>query len=142
MAKIQAIENRLMNWVRWKLRAGGTLRYAAVNYDAIGSGSGYREAVIPVDDCEACETDAAVRLLPGHLRATLDEHYMGEHIDIPSQAAKLKCAVSTVHARIDDAHRRLSIHFQAKADAARAERDRVAAISGHPVLRKKEFYEL
>ena len=143
MAKIEAIERRLENWARWKMRAGGHLNYAGVNWETLGDGrSGYREAVIPIDDCEAADTDAAIQLLPRHLQDTLTEHYTGEHADIPSQAKKLGCAVSTVHARIEDAHRRLSQHFHERAEAARREQERIAAIGGRPIKRKKEFYEL
>jgi hypothetical protein len=142
MAKIDSIEARLLNWARWKMRAGGTLNYAGVRYDSVGSSSGYREAVIPVVDCEADETDAAIRQLPVHLRDTLAAHYTGAFVDVPSQARVLGCSVSTVHARINDAHQRLFQHFEAKRQAARAEAERLAALSGHPVVRRKEFYEL
>lgn len=143
MAKIEAIERRLENWARWKMRAGGHLNYAGVNWETLGEGrSGYREAVIPIDDCEAADTDAAIHQLPKHLQETLGVHYTGEHTDIPSQAQRLGCAVSTVHARIDDAHRRLSQHFHEKAEAARREQERIAVASGRPINRKKEFYEL
>lgn len=142
MAKIDYIEFRLLNWARWKMHAGGKLNYAGVNWESVGSSSGYREAVIPIDDCDASVTDVAVQQLPPHLQDTLAQHYTGEHTDVPSQARALGCAVSTVHSRIEDAHRRLSQYFYAKSEAQRTEQERIAAASGRPIARKKEFYEL
>jgi hypothetical protein len=142
MAKIDYIEFRLLNWARWKMRAGGRLNYAGINWESAGTSSGYREAVIPIDDCDASVTNDAVLQLPKHLQETLLEHYTGEHTDVPTQARKLGCGVSTVHARIEDAHHRLSAYFYAKAEAGRVEQERIAAASGRPIARKKEFYEL
>jgi hypothetical protein len=139
MAKIDSIEHRLLNWARWKLRSGGTLNYAGVNYDSVGSSSGYREAVIPIVDCEADETEAAIQQLPVHLRDTLAAHYTGTHTDIPSQASSLGCSVSTVHARISDAHARLFAHFELKRQAGQAERERLADLMGRPIVRKTSW---
>ena len=61
MAKIEDIERRLMNWARWKMVAGsGGLGYARLQLEAEGSRDGYREAKVPVVDCEASETDELV----------------------------------------------------------------------------------
>lgn len=142
MAKIDIIELRLLNWARWKMRSGGMLNYAGIDYSSVGSSSGYREAVIPIDDCEANATDAAVCALPQHLRRTIEEHYTGAHEDIPSQALELKCAVSTVHARISEAHRRLFEHFDQRRRAAEAERARVEAVHGwSPRAKAKSIFE-
>jgi hypothetical protein len=142
MAKIDVIELRLLNWARWKMRSGGMLNYAGVNYQSVGSSSGYREAVIPIVDCEADETEAAIQQLDVRLRDTITVHYTGNFIDAAYQAKTLGCAVSTLHARISEAHRKLFDYFEARRKAGDAERERLASLLGHPVVRKKHFYEL
>lgn len=140
MAKIDYIEHRLLNWARWKMRQGGSLNYAGINWDFEGR-SGYREAVIPINDCEAADTDEAIHKLPQHLQETLVEHYTGETVDIPSQAERLGCGVSTVHARIDEAHQRLATYYRMRADADRTEQERIAVLIGRPKQRKKLWFE-
>jgi len=137
MAKSDYVEQRLLNWALWKMRPGGRLGHAAVNWSSLDTptGSGYREAAIPVSDCEAADTDAAIKQLPKHLQETVHEHYCGKHTDIPNQARLLGCSVSTVHARIDHAHRLLAAHFRDKRDQAQRERERVEALAGHPAQR-------
>lgn len=129
MAKIEAIENRLLNWARWKLACGGgSMGFSRPSMEA--SGGGYREASIPITDCEAAVTDAAVARLPLHLRETLGVHYLGEYQDSQRQAARLQCSTSTLWARLTDAHRRLQLDFAERHEAARAERERVERLSG------------
>lgn len=140
--KIDLIELRLLNWARWRSRSGGMLNYAGIDYGSVGSSSGYREAVIPIADCEADETEAAVQGLAVHLRDTVRVHYLGSYIDIGAQANVLQCAVSTVHARIAEAHRRLQDHFEAKRQAAEAERARVEALHGwRPRSKPKSVFD-
>lgn len=129
MAKIEAIENRLLNWARWKLAANnGSMGYARPSTGA--GGGGYREAAIPITDCDAADTDAAIALLPLHLRETLGVHYLGEHQDVQRQAARLQCSVPTLYARLTDAHRRLQLHFTERFEAMKAERHRVQRLTG------------
>lgn len=131
MAKIEAIENRLLNWARWKMAAGGGSMGYARTGAGDGGGGGYRESSIPITDCEAAVTDAAVARLPLHLRETVGVHYLGEYQDSQRQAARLQCSTSTLWARLTDAHRRLQLDFAERHEAARAERERVERLSGH-----------
>jgi hypothetical protein len=121
MARIEDIERRLLNWARWKAggRSGG-LGYSAINLQAavVGGGrDGYREATIPTNDCEADETDQAVLALPSELRRTVEVVYV-EGGGMAQKARRLCCAEPTVHARIDQAHRKIS-RWLADQDASR-----------------------
>lgn len=130
MAKIEAIESRLLNWARWKLASGnGSMGYARAGAGD-GGGGGYREASIPITDCEAADTEEAITLLPLHLRETIGVHYLGEYQDAQRQAARLQCSVPTLYARLTDAHRRLQLHFVERHAAAKAERERVQRLTG------------
>lgn len=132
MAKIQAIEFRLLNWALWKERGGGgRLGFARADLTDIRAASGYREAVIPIDDCEASQTDVAVESLQPRLKNTIVEHYLGRSTDVRSQASTLGCSVATLYSRIDDAHRLIAAWFTDKREAAERERDRVERLQGH-----------
>lgn len=127
MARIESIEFRLINWARWKAGAGGgRLGYSGINLanPTPGVRDPYAAAPVPTNDIEASETDQAVLLLPGDLRATVIEYYTGtggeaDHLRI------LCCARATMHARIDRAHRLLAEHFAAQDDRQRQQRDRI-----------------
>lgn len=127
MARIDWIEHRLLNWARSRLGAGGgSLGYAGVDLSnpTPGVRDPYADAPIPINEVEADETDAAVQLLPGELKATVLEVYLapgGER----DHLRRLVCAKSTMHARVGHAHRLLADHFLAKQDRQRAERERV-----------------
>lgn len=130
MARIDWIEQRLQNWARWKLmQGGGVLGYAAVDLQGVGStAEPWAAAAIPVSDVEAGETDEAVqRLSPGGLALTVIEHYTGRG-GIKDKLARLCCAERTYHTRIDQAHRQLADHFNARQERQRAERARVEAL--------------
>lgn len=128
MAKIEWVEERLVNWARWRtLRGGaGVLGFAGVQLGGANAGrSGYVTSSVPVLEVEASDTDEAVqRLNPRGLALTLIEVYcepgtVGEH------AAKLCCSVPTIYARLDQAHRQLADHFLAQQTRQRTERERV-----------------
>lgn len=127
MARIDWIEHRLLNWSLWKMGAGGgRLSYARVDMGnpTPGIRDPYSEAPIPINDIEASETDWAVQLLPGHLKATVLEHYTGRGGEA-DHLRRLVCAKATMHARIDRAHRLLAEHFTAAKDRQARERARV-----------------
>lgn len=130
MARIDWIEARLLNWSRSRLsRGGGALGYAGVDLSnpTPGVREPYAEAPIPINDVEADETESAIHLLPGELRATIIEFYIepgGER----DHLKRLVCSKSTMHARIGRAHRLLAEHFLAKQDRQRVERERVEAL--------------
>jgi hypothetical protein len=130
MARLEWIEERLQNWARWKLmRGGGELGYAAVDLLNPNAGrDGYVQSAIPTSEVEAAETDGAIsRLNPRGLALSVHEFYVG-HGGIADKAGRLHCGVSTLHRRIDDAHRQLAEHFLAQQDRAKAERARVEAL--------------
>lgn len=134
MPRIDWIEQRLLNWARWVLASGGSSGpggYSSTSWAGSSSGGGrdgYREAVIPISDVEASETDQAVnRLSPGGLALTVREFYTGKG-GVAEKATRLCIGESTLHARIDQAHRQLAEHFLAQQDRQRAERERVEAV--------------
>jgi hypothetical protein len=128
MARIEDIERRLLNWARWKAggRSGG-LGYSAINLVAatVGGGrDGYREAVIPTNDCEADETDQAVLALPSEMRRTVEVVYV-EGGGMASKARRLCCTERTVQARIEQAHLKISRWLADKDASRKAQRERV-----------------
>lgn len=124
MARIEWIELRLLNWARWKVsRGAGDIGFSRAGLEA--GGDRYRQAIIPISDVEASDTDAAIdRLSPPGLRLTVFEVYVGPG-GIRDKAKRLCCSEPTVHARIDQAHRQLAIDLAEKQRQAAAERARV-----------------
>jgi len=110
MAKIEDIERRLLNWVRWRggVSSGG-LGYTRVTLMGAhaGRGGGY-EAKVPAMDLEAEETDRGVLALPSHLRATVEAVYLGVGT-MREKAGRLRRSEATLYAGVVLAHRRLSI---------------------------------
>ena len=130
MAKIEDIERRLRNWARWRLTQGaGPLGYAAVRPDGNEAGvrTPYEDAPIPTNGIEASETEDAVRRLPSELKRAVEVYYV-EGRSERDMLRRLCVTKSTMHARIDQAHRALQEHFTARLDKARQERRRVEAL--------------
>jgi len=131
MARIEWVEQRLQNWARWKaIRGGsGSMGYAAVSLaDADAGRDGYITASVPMIDVEASETDDAVqRLWPGGLHLAVLEVYLGRG-GMRDKALRMCCTEQALHARITRAHFMLAEHFNAKAQRAKAERQRVEAL--------------
>jgi len=128
MARIDWIEQRLQNWARWVLTRRGELGFQSSDTMRPGGTGGYRQAAIPIADAEASDTDEAIRrLYPGGLALAVQEFYTGQG-GIADKAGRLHCGESTLHKRIDDAHRQLAEHFLAQQDRAKAERARVEAL--------------
>lgn len=139
MARIDWIEQRLQNWARWSLmRGSGVLGYSAVDLSdpTPGIRDPYAQAPIPTNEIEASETDDAVQRLPGDLKRTVIEVYVGPG-GLRQKLARLCCAERTLHDRVDRAHRLLADHFLAQQDRAKAERERVELLQR---TAKKEIY--
>ena len=128
MARIEAIEHRLLNWARWRLTRGtGVLGYASVDLTnpTPTMREPYAETPIPTNAVEAAETDSAVnRLHPGGLKLAVEEFYVGCG-GVKDKARRLGIGESTLYLRIDQAHQQLAEHFAARAAKARDERRRV-----------------
>lgn len=139
MARIEWIEQRLLNWQRWRLTQGsGVLGYAASRPgpEGVVVRDPYAETPIPTNEIEASDTDDAVqRLHPGELKAAILVRYLGklepgnkrERIATceKDQLAKLAIGRSTLYARIERAQRLLAAHFTARAETRKTERQRV-----------------
>ena len=128
MPKIDFIEQRLLNWARWRAASGsGELGYGRPDLGAAANGGrgGYVEAVIPVSDGEAWDTDTAInRLHPGGLRLAIYEMYLGAGT-AADKATRLGCSEPTLFRRIEQAHRLLADHFVTVRDRSVAERARL-----------------
>lgn len=128
MAKVKWIDERLANWARWKLNQGSGSMSRVNLLTADMPRDPYAEAPIPISDCEASDTDEAVMLLPGDLRMTVIEYYLGTG-GLRDKLRRLVCSEPTLYARIGRAHRLLADHFTAKKDKAQAERARIETIT-------------
>lgn len=129
MARIDWVEQRLQNWARCKLmRGSGVLGYAAVDLtklaDADSGRDGYITASIPVSEIEASDTDQAVLRLPSELRATVEMVYVDDGT-LKTKCARLCVTESTLHRRVEQAHRHLAEHWTARKAAQQAERARL-----------------
>jgi DNA-directed RNA polymerase specialized sigma24 family protein len=130
MARTEWVEHRLRNWQRWRLSQGaGVLGYARVRLGDTtpATRDPYQAAPVPTNAIEAGETDDAVQRLPGELKATVVQCYLGKggHED---HARYLCCSLATMYRRLERADRLLAEHFTARADKAREERARVEAL--------------
>lgn len=124
----EEIERRCLNWARWKLGGGGgSTGYARVSPGMEPSGSRYRESRIPTNDCEAEETDRAIRSLDPDLAKTVTVHYTSPH-GFEWQARELGIAVATMYRRIERAHALLARWIEERRRDAVAERQRLAAL--------------
>jgi DNA-directed RNA polymerase specialized sigma24 family protein len=142
MARIDWIEQRLQNWVRWRLsRGSGQLGYASVDLtnlaDSDAGRDGYITATIPTSDIEAAATEDAVVRLPSELKATVECVYLGAGT-LREKMRRLAIAEPTLHTRIGRAHRLLADHFLAQQGRQRAERERVERLRDG--ARPGEFY--
>ncbi|KQV85447.1 hypothetical protein [Rhizobacter sp. Root1221] len=129
MARIEWIEQRLQNWVRWKLMSGrGVLGYASVNLAAADMPrEPYADVPIPTSDIDASELDDGIERLPSELKATVHEVYLGTNT-LREKMRRLCIAEATMHARIGRAHRLLADHITARQDRRKIERERVEGL--------------
>lgn len=129
MARIEAIEERLLNWARWLDSSGsGLLGYASVNYERVeATRDRYREATIPITDDEARQTDEAVRALGEPFTRTLVVVYVTGRSQAHNER-ELGCGASTIKARVWESHRRLSMWFTERAAVAREHQARLQAM--------------
>jgi hypothetical protein len=129
MARIDWIERRLLNWARWtSSRGAGNLGYAAVRLGSgVGTREAYREARIPLSDCEAEETARAVLALPSELRATVEAYYTRPGT-VEDQLEHLCIARPTLYARLERADTCLARWLDDRQRQRAEERARVEAV--------------
>jgi len=130
MARIEYIKRRLDNWALWKARMNdGGLGFKDRNplaawAEDVWTRTSYHGASIPHFDEEAEETNQAVeamKLGKGHLYATLDFYYLKD-LGVNECARRMRRAVSTVHAQLDQADRWIDAWLQALAVEKKARR--------------------
>lgn len=127
--KVDWVDERLQNWARWKLASGSMPAPRLGDAAAAVVRDPYADKPIPISDCEASDTDDAVMRLPGELRITVIEYYVGRG-GLREKLGRLCCEKATLFARIERAHRLLAEHFLARQARAKAERERVHRLSG------------
>lgn len=144
-AKIEWVEQRLLEWARWSLtRGSGALGYAAVDLASSDGGSGrdgYRESVIPTSDVQASETADAVAMLPSEIRATVECYYLGTGTQA-QKLIRLCIAATTMRDRIGKAHRLLCAHWTAQQDRRREEHARIDGLRRGALARVDQQLQL
>lgn len=130
MARIDWVEQRLLNWARYVLTRGGSgnMGYARVDWSSMAHSNagrdGYITATIPIAECEASETAASVMTLPSELRATVEAYYLGSG-GVRQKCDRLCVTEDTLYRRIERAHRLLAQLWDAKRQAQADERARL-----------------
>ena len=134
MARIKHIQRRLENWAIWSSRgAGGGRGFAtkSVLASEVWSRGSYNNVPIPVFEEEAAETDKAVSALKlgkGHLYVTLDCIYIRD-LGVNETARRMRRAVSTVHAQLDQADKWIDAWLQAEREARDKAKAQAAAVA-------------
>ena len=126
MARIEWVKRRLENWALWKDRGeSGSLGYpSSSSFLNTSSSGGYREAIIPVDECEAAVTNDAVLALEKtkpHLHECVRLIYLAD-TGIRGAAQRLCRAESTVKAQLEQADHALSEWFGERAELQKKRR--------------------
>lgn len=137
MARLQHIKRRLDNWALWRARMndGGNgwrdKNPLAAWAEDVWTRTSYHGASIPHFDQDAEETDRAVQALKlgkGHLYTTLDFIYLKD-LGINEAARRMRRAVSTVHAQLDQADVWIDAWLTAEREAKQAQRAALPPLS-------------
>lgn len=114
MARIEWVKCRLNNWALWKAKEeGGGLGFPGESSFMREANSGYREAIIPIDDCDASVTNDAIESFKparSHLYDCLYNIYIHD-LGIRGAAAASGKAESTIKAQLDQADHALATWF-------------------------------
>lgn len=144
MARIEWVHQRLENWALWRARGGFGYAKQSIFADGPAARGQVAEAVIPVDDLEASDTNDAVEALKlghGHLYQTLHLYYVRGQ-GIKGTARSMRRAESTIHSQLGSADQLLAAWFsdrtarkrvQWRADASRIPLAPVMSLSGMSV---------
>lgn len=125
MARLEHIKHRLDNWALWRVRMNdGGYGFSSRNLlsvwaEDVWCSTTYHGARIPHFDDEATETDQAVQALKlgrGHLYVTLDCIYLKD-LGVNMTAQRMRRAVSTVHAQLEQADRWIDAWLTAQREA-------------------------
>jgi DNA-directed RNA polymerase specialized sigma24 family protein len=127
MARIEWVDARLWNWARWKhgARSGG-LGYATLDMSSVLSDRN-PEARIPINDDEASTTEVALKTLVREVQQVVEEYYLRPG-PVDTIARELGIGTSTLHARMDRAHRGIAGWIGERERQAMAERRRVEGL--------------
>jgi len=130
MARIPDIERRLLNWARWRALmsdGGGNFATSQMDQERVDRSGWDAPTVIPTSDAEAEETEKAVHALERSLHLAVTVFYLGSK-GHEAKARRLGIAVTTMYARIQQAHASLDRWLREARAAADLERQRVEAL--------------
>jgi hypothetical protein len=126
MARIEWVKERLVIWGAWKARREDSgLGFPRINILlSMGGGGagGYREAVVPINELEAAETDRAVeslKLVKSHLYLTLQYIYV-RNTGIRLCAQRMGRAESTIKAQLEQADAEIARWYEVRREQAEA----------------------
>lgn len=133
MARIDWVKAKLDNWARWHAQGTahglGYPRQSPFMRMARQMASG---DVIPVNDLDASQVDAAVmslKLTKSHLFLTLRYIYL-DQLGVRGTAQRMGRAESTVKANLDQADHAIAAWFEERAAAARSARVSTKRVEG------------
>lgn len=109
MARDPRIEERLVDWAQWVTVGGRGCGYPAMSvlhqsWLPPTPGTTPNMKVATGNERRNRETHRAIGMLSVRLANTVVVHYC-QRLPMDDQALRLQCSVSTVHARIEQAHR-------------------------------------
>ena len=126
MARIEWVKERLVIWGAWKARREdsglGLPRINILLSMGGGGAGGYREAVVPINELEAAETDRAVeslKLVKSHLYLTLQYIYV-RNTGIRLCAQRMGRAESTIKAQLEQADAEIARWYEVRREQAEA----------------------
>jgi hypothetical protein len=134
MARIEWVKTYLNNWACWKVKqdSGGLGFPSQSSFLKEAATSGYREAIIPINDCDASVTNDAIGSLKperAHLYECLYCIYIHD-LGVRRTAARLGKAESTIKAQLDQADHAISVWLTARARVWSATGQPASSIGG------------
>lgn len=128
MARDPYIEQRLINWARWKCGSGsGGLGYASTPWGAFDSGDRYGGSAPVIPDDEQTITDQAVSSLPVDQVEAI-EHQFIHGGSVEQKAARVGCHPETFRRRVDNGMRGVSRWLTERARAEEARREQIESL--------------
>lgn len=124
MARDPYIEQRLINWARWKSGSGLRLGFASTPWGAFDSGDRYSGSAPVIPDDEEMITDQAVTSLPNDQAEALEHQFVhGGTVD--QKAVRVGCHPETFRRRVTNGMHGVSRWL---GERERVERERIEQI--------------
>lgn len=128
MARDPYIEQRLVNWGRWRAgRSSGGLGFASTPWSEFDGGDRYETRAAVMPDGEDEITDRAVQSLLPDLQQALVEQFVNAG-SIADKARRVGCHEVTFRSRVSQGMRGVAAWLFERERASRAERERVEGL--------------